>query len=205
MAEEREYQQKEYQQKEYEKIIEAVLFTMGQAVELARLAVAIEQTPEETQSVVNALMQRYASEDRGMQIIELDGMYQMCTKPEMYDALIRVATKPKKQVLSDSILETLSIIAYRQPITKAEIENIRGVSGEYAVNKLLEYGLIYEVGRLEVPGRPLLFATTEEFLRRFGVESKDDLPNLDITRETKLIKEVEEELKYNFGFEKIGE
>lgn len=197
--------EKEYNQKEYEKIIEAVLFAMGQSVELSRLAAAIEQTEENTKRIVDDLITRYIDEDRGMQIIELDGMYQMCTKPEMYDALIRVTKKPKKQVLSDSILETLSIIAYRQPITKTEIENIRGVSGEYAVNKLLEYGLIYEVGRLDVPGRPLLFATTEEFLRRFGIESKEALPNLDITRETKLIKEVEEELKYNFGFERIGE
>lgn len=197
--------EKEYNQKEYEKIIEAVLFAMGQSVELSRLAAAIEQTEENTKRIVDGLITRYTDEDRGMQIIELDGMYQMCTKPEMYDALIRVTKKPKKQVLSDSILETLSIIAYRQPITKTEIENIRGVSGEYAVNKLLEYGLIYEVGRLDVPGRPLLFATTEEFLRRFGIESKEALPNLDIARETKLIKEVEEELKYNFGFERIGE
>ena len=112
---------------------------------------------------------------RGIKIIELDGAYQMCTKPEMYEALIRVAKQPRKQVLTDVLMETLSIIAYKQPITKSEIERIRGVKSDFAVNKLVEYELVQEVGRMDTPGRPLLFGTTEEFLRRFGVESADSL------------------------------
>ena len=100
----------------------------------------------------------------------------MCTKGEMYEYLVKIAKQPKKHVLTDVLLETLSIIAYKQPITKAEIEKIRGVSCDHAVNKLVEYNLVCELGRLDAPGRPLLFGTTEEFLRSFGVHSIDELP-----------------------------
>ena len=102
----------------------------------------------------------------------------MCTKPEAYDYLIRIAKQPKKQVLTDVLLETLSIIAYKQPVTKIEIEKIRGVKSDHAVNKLVEYNLACEVGRLDAPGRPLLFGTTEEFLRRFSVQKLEDLPGI---------------------------
>lgn len=136
---------------------------------------------------------------RGTKIIELDGAYQMCTKPEMYEALIRVAKQPRKQVLTDVLMETLSIIAYKQPITKSEIERIRGVKSDFAVNKLVEYELVQEVGRMDTPGRPLLFGTTEEFLRRFGVESADSLPmvNPDVIEEFKQEAEEEVTLKSN--------
>jgi len=136
---------------------------------------------------------------RGIKIIELDGAYQMCTKPEMYEALIRVAKQPRKQVLTDVLMETLSIIAYKQPITKSEIERIRGVKSDFAVNKLVEYELVQEVGRMDTPGRPLLFGTTEEFLRRFGVESADSLPmvNPDVIEEFKQEAEEEVTLKSN--------
>lgn len=103
----------------------------------------------------------------------------MCTRSEYYENLIRVAAAPKKQVLSDVVLETLSIIAYRQPVTKMEIEKIRGVKSDHAVNRLVEYDLVYEAGRLDAPGRPALFATTEEFMRRFGVDSLGELPDVD--------------------------
>ena len=99
----------------------------------------------------------------------------MCTRAKYYENLIQVASAPKKQVLTDVVLETLSIIAYKQPITKLEIEKIRGVKSDHAVNRLIEYNLVYEVGRLDAPGRPALFATTEEFLRRFGVGSTEQL------------------------------
>jgi segregation and condensation protein B len=123
----------------------------------------------------------------------------MCTKPEMYEALIRVAKQPRKQVLTDVLMETLSIIAYKQPITKSEIERIRGVKSDFAVNKLVEYELVQEVGRMDTPGRPLLFGTTEEFLRRFGVESADSLPmvNPDVIEEFKQEAEEEVTLKSN--------
>ncbi len=128
--------------------------------------------------LIRNMMTRYEEGDRGIRIIELDGSFQLCTKPEMYEYLIKVAHVPKKHVLTDVMLETLSIIAYKQPITRLEIEKIRGVKCDHAVNKLIEYNLICEAGRLDAPGRPLLFATTEEFLRYFGIESLEELPIL---------------------------
>ena len=162
--------------KKLEATIEAILFTMGNSVELSRLAAAIEHDEETTRKLIHNMMDRYAQEGRGVRIIELEDSFQMCTAPEFYDTIIKVATQPKKQVLTDVLLETLSIVAYKQPVTRLEIEKIRGVKSDHAVNRLVEYNLICEVGRLDAPGRPLLFGTTEEFLRSFGVQSLDDLP-----------------------------
>lgn len=159
-----------------EGIIEAILFTMGDSVELSRLAAAVEQDEAVTRKIIHNLMDKYKAEDRGIQIIELEGAFQLCTKKEMYEYLVRVAKQPKKQVLTDALLETLSIVAYRQPVTKLEVEKIRGVRSDHAVNKLVEYELVCEVGRLDAPGRPILFGTTEEFLRRFSVQSLEELP-----------------------------
>ena len=135
------------------------------------------------------------AEDRGVRIIELDGAYQMCTKTEMYEYLIRVASQPKKHVLTDVLLETLSIIAYKQPVTKLEIEKIRGVKSDHAVNKLVEYNLACEVGRLDAPGRPILFGTTEEFLRRFSIQSIEDLPSMQPEQVETFKEEAEEEVQ----------
>ncbi len=157
-------------------IIEAILFTMGESVSLEKLAAVLELGKEDTKYIIQQMMSEYEKQNRGIQIIELEGAYQMCTKKQMYEYLIRIARQPKKQVLTDVLLETLSIIAYKQPVTRIEIEKIRGVSSGHAVNKLVEYNLVCEVGRLDVPGRPLLFGTTEEFLRSFGVNSIDELP-----------------------------
>lgn len=184
-----------YPEEQWEAIVEAVLFTMGQSVELKQLAVAIDQDEKTTKLVVESLKSRYEREKRGMQIIELESSYQMCTRAEYYENLIRVASTPKKQVLTEVVLETLSIIAYKQPVTKMEIEKIRGVKSDHAVNRLVEYNLVYEVGRLDAPGRPALFATTEEFLRRFGVGSTEDLPTLNPEAEEEIKSEVEEELQ----------
>lgn len=162
----------------YESAIEAILFTMGESVELDKIAAALELDKKIAKKYIENLMERYAGEEHGMQIIELEGSYQMCTKNEMYEYLIRIAKQPKKRVLTDVLLETLSIIAYKQPITKAEIEKIRGVSSDHAVSKLVEYRLVGEIGRLDAPGRPMLFGTTEEFLRSFGVHSIEELPVL---------------------------
>ena len=158
--------------------IEAILFTMGESVELSKIAKAIEQDEQTTEELLQDLMKKYESKNRGIRIIELDKSYQMCTKKEMYDYLIRVAKQPKKYTLTDVLLETMSIIAYKQPITKIEVEKIRGVKSDHAVNKLVEYGLVEEVGRLDAPGRPMLFGTTEDFLRSFGVQSIDELPTI---------------------------
>ncbi len=161
---------------ELEAIIEAILFTMGEAVELERIAMATEQDEETCRHVIRNMMDKYSRDDRGIQVIELDGAFQMCTKASMYESLVKIAHVPKKHVLTDVLLETLSIVAYRQPVTKLDIEHIRGVKSDHPVNKLLEYGLICEAGRLDAPGRPILFATTEEFLRNFGIGSLEDLP-----------------------------
>ena len=176
---------------------EAVLFTMGRAVELRELSAALETGEEEAQAAVERLREKYREEGRGLSIIELSGSFQMCTKAEYYENLIRVAKAPKKQALSDVVLETLSIIAYKQPITKIEIEQIRGVKSDHAVNRLIEYNLVYEVRRLDAPGRPALFATTEEFLRRFGVGSMEELPVIDPEQLDEFKLEVEEELQMN--------
>ena len=161
-----------------EAAVEAVLFTTGTSVETSRLAAAIQQDEQTTRRLVRNMMDKYNAKDRGICIIELEDSFQMCTKKEYYDNLIRVVSQPKKHTLTDSALETLSIIAYKQPVTRLEVEQIRGVKSDYAVNKLLEYNLITELGRLDAPGRPILFGTTEEFLRSFGLSSVEDLPEL---------------------------
>ena len=182
-------------EKEQEAIIEAVLFTMGNSVELRQLAVAIGQDQDVARRAVERLIKRYRSSKSGMEITQLEDSYQMCTKAAYYENLIRVAATPKKQVLTEVVLETLSIIAYKQPVTKMEIEKIRGVKSDHAVNRLVEYNLVYEVGRLDAPGRPALFATTEEFLRRFGVGSVQDLPDVGPEQEAEIKAQVEEELQ----------
>lgn len=167
------------ERKRLEAAIEAVLFAMGESVELNKIANAIGQDEETTRELLRHMMEKYEEEDRGIRILELEHSFQLCTKPELYECLIRVAKQPKRHVLTDILLETLSIIAYKQPVTKIEIDKIRGVKSDHAVNKLVEYNLVKEVGRLDAPGRPLLFGTTEDFLRRFSVQSLEDLPSFD--------------------------
>ena len=168
-------------QKEMDKLqaaVEAILFTMGESVEVAKIASAIGHDEETTRKLIRGMMDRYDKEDRGIRIIELEDSFQLCTKKEMYEYLTRVAKQPRRYTLTEVLLETLSIVAYKQPVTRLEIEKIRGVKSDHAVNKLVEYGLVEEKGRLEAPGRPLLFGTTEEFLRRFSLQSLDELPSV---------------------------
>lgn len=178
----------------YETIVEAILFTMGESVPLEKIASTLDLNQRETKNVIDGLMEKYKKENRGIQIVELDGAYQMCTNSDMYEYLIKIAKQPKRHVLTDVLLETLSIIAYKQPITKVEIEKIRGVSCDHAVNKLVEYNLVCELGRLDAPGRPLLFGTTEDFLRSFGVQSIDELPVLNPVQVEEFKQEAEEEM-----------
>ena len=159
-------------------VLEAILFTLGDSVEISRLAEVIEENKKVTKELLEEMKQSYRAEDKGIELIELEDAVQLCTKNEMYEYLIKIARTPRKHVLSDTMLETLSIIAYKQPVTKLDIERIRGVSCDFAVNRLLEYNLIQELGRLDAPGRPMLFGTTEQFLRSFGVKSLSDLPEL---------------------------
>ncbi len=175
--------------------VEAILFAMGESVEKEALARAIGQDVPTTQKIVQYLMDRYQGEEYGLEIIELEDAYQMCTKKQCYGYLINIAAQPKKAALTDVMMETLSIIAYKQPVTKAEIEKIRGVNCDHTVNRLVEYGLVREVGRLEAPGRPILLGTTEEFLRSFGVEGLDGLPAMDPVQVEDLKAEAEEEVQ----------
>ncbi len=182
------------EEKNYRAIIEAILFTMGESVQLDKIAEAIELDKKETHKILQEMIKEWEASDRGIAIIELDGAYQMCTKTEMYEYLIRIAKQPKRRVLTDVLLETLSIIAYKQPVTRAEIEKIRGVSCDHAVSKLVEYNLVCELGRLDAPGRPLLFGTTEEFLRSFGVNSLENLPVLNPVQLEEFKQEAEAEM-----------
>ena len=159
-------------------VLEAILFTMGDAVEVERLASVIEEDADKTKALLLELKDEYDNNDRGMTLMEIEDSFQMCTKASMYEYLVKIAKTPRKYTISDSMLETLSIVAYKQPITRAEIEKVRGVSCDHAINRLLEFGLIIELGRKDAPGRPLLFGTTEEFLRTFGVKSLEELPEL---------------------------
>lgn len=181
--------------KQIEAVIEAILFTMGDSVPVDKIADVIEHDRDTTRKIIRNMMIRYEEEDRGIRILELEDAFQLCTKQEMYEYLIRIAKQPKKHVLTDIMLETLSIIAYKQPITRLEIEKIRGVKSDHAINKLVEYDLVTEVGRLDAPGKPLLFGTTEEFLRRFSVQSVDELPSFDAEKIEDFKVEAEEEIQ----------
>jgi len=174
--------------------IESILFAMGDSVEIKKLADALEESKDEVLEQLEYLKDKYKKSDSGIEMIELEDSVQLCTKKDMYKYLIKVATTPKKYSLSDSVLETLSIIAYKQPVTKMEVERIRGVNSDHAVNKLVEYGLITELGRMDAPGRPILFGTTEEFLRSFGVKSIDDLPTFDAVKVEQFKEEAEKEI-----------
>jgi segregation and condensation protein B len=176
-------------------IIESVLFAMGDSVELSKLCHALEMSEGEVRDVIAKMNEKYKKSDRGIYIAELENSFQLCTKPELYEYLIKVAKAPRKLAMSDTLLETLSIVAYKQPVTRIEIEKIRGVSCEHAINRLMEFNLIQELGRLDAPGRPLLFGTTEEFLRTFGVKSIGDLPVINHEQMEDFKKQAEEEVQ----------
>ena len=156
--------------------LEAVLFSMGDTVSVKELSTIFEIDVKELTDILEELKQDYEDESRGIKLVKLEDSYQLCTKNEYFDVLTKLVNVPKKHNLTDTLLETLSIVAYKQPVTRQEIEAIRGVSCVHAINKLVEYNLIQEVGRLDAIGRPILFGTTEDFLRCFGVGSMDELP-----------------------------
>lgn len=174
-------------------ILEAILFTMGESVEADRLAAVIEEDKNVTRELLMEMKEEYDGKECGVTLIELEDSFQMCTKAEMYEYLIKITKTPRKYVLTDTVLETLSIIAYKQPVTRAEIEKIRGVSCDHAINRLIEFGLIAEVGRMDAPGKPLLFGTTEEFLRSFGVKSLEELPELSAVQMEEFKQQAEQE------------
>ncbi len=192
----------EYMENDLEKMegaVEAVLFAAGGAVPLQKLADALETDIKTVKELAGRLEKRYEAPSSGIRLARLENSIQLCTKPECYNTLSKVVKKQKKFQLTDTVMETLSIIAYRQPVTKTEIEKIRGVSSDHAVNKLVELGMVKEQGRLDAPGRPILFVTTEEFLRVFGISSPKMLPaptelQMELFRE-----EAEEEVQEESG------
>ena len=164
--------------KNIECALEAVLFSLGEAVEIDRLAEALEVREDEIREAFWSLQKKYADENRGLKLIEIENSVQMCSNPDYYECIKRVTQIKKQSGLSSAALETLSIIAYNQPVTKGTIEFIRGVDCTYSVTRLLERGFIDELGRAETPGRPILYGTTMEFLRCFGLKSLEELPPL---------------------------
>ena len=164
--------------KNIECALEAVLFSLGEAIEIDRLAEALEVREDEVKSAFAALQKKYQDENRGIKLIEIENSVQMCSNPDYFECIKRVTQIKKQAGLSSAALETLSIIAYNQPVTKGTIEFIRGVDCTYSVTRLLERGFIDELGRAETPGRPILYGTTMEFLRCFGLKSLEDLPPL---------------------------
>lgn len=164
---------------ELERIIEAILFAAGEPVEINRIAAATEQEPEAVEEAAKSLMDRLSFERRGIRVLRLEQSLQMCSSAEMASFVTKTLETRKPPKLSSSQLETLTIIAYYQPATKAYIEQIRGVDSSYSVGALLNKQLIEECGRLNVPGRPILYRTTADFLRTFGLSSLDELPEIE--------------------------
>jgi len=159
-------------------IIEAILFSAGRQVSIKELMLTLEMPQEDIENIIAAMQEDYKNEKRGIEIIKVNDSYQLCTKKELYDYIYPVLDKRSKPNLSNAALETLAIIAYNPKITRAEIESIRGVSADACIYKLLEYGLIEESGKSDLPGKPMTYITTNEFLRMFGYSSLNDLPEL---------------------------
>lgn len=184
------------QKTELESILESILFYVGDSVPSSKLCEICESEEITIHMAIYRLNEIYQKSNSGIEIIEVDKGYQMCTVPKNIGFIQRYKQKPIKKLLTQALLETLAIVAYSQPITKAQIEDVRGVRSEHAVSKLLEYDLIEEVGRLNVIGRPILFGTTTSFLRHFGFKTIEDLPKVKDELIERFKKEIEEEMNY---------
>ncbi len=162
--------------------IEGILFAAGEPVKTAKLAAVLEISIDAVEEAVRILKYDYDTQERGFMIIDIDEGYQICSRPEYYNYIQVILGEQRRLALSNAAMEALAIIAYRQPITRAQIEYIRGVNSDSAVNRLSERGLIEEAGRLDAPGRPVLYKTTQNFLRCFGLSTPKDLPELDFSK-----------------------
>ena len=167
------------EQTELQRAIEAILFAAGERLEISRMAAVLEADPKDVETAADALANDYAFERRGIRILKLDKGYQMVSSGEMADYVAKALETRKPPKLSGSQLETLTIIAYYQPATKAMVEQIRGVDSSYSISALMNKKLICEAGRLNVPGRPIQYATTPDFLRTFGLSSLEELPEIE--------------------------
>ena len=159
-------------------IIEAILFAAGRIIKVSELILVLEKNEEEIHTIIKSMQEDYKANNRGIEIIKIEDGYQLTTKKDLYEFIYPILDKRTKPNLSTAALETLSIIAYNPRITRAEIEAIRGVSADACVYKLLEYGLIEEAGKADLPGKPMTYKTTDEFLKMFGYSSLKDLPEL---------------------------
>lgn len=159
--------------------IEAILFAAGREVTKKELLIALEVSEEELESTINEMKDEFElDEKRGIQIIQVDDSFMLCSKPQMHKYAYNILDKRVKPKLSNASLETLAIVAYNPKITRAEIESIRGVSADGCMYKLLEYGLIGEAGKTDLPGKPMTYKVSNEFFKTFGYESNEELPEL---------------------------
>lgn len=159
-------------------IIEAILFAAGRQVTIKELMISLEMPKEDLENIIVSMQEDYKMQNRGIELIKVEDSYQLCTKKELYEYLYPILDKRSKPNLSNAALETLAIIAYNPRVTRAEIESIRGVSADACIYKLLEYGLIQESGKSDLPGKPMTYATSIKFLKMFGYTSLADLPEL---------------------------
>lgn len=173
----------DFTKKSLKSAIEALLFASGEPLSLKDLSIYLEEETEAVESVIHEMIEEYEKQERGIKLIFIKGSYQLVTKSENSNYIQKLLKKSKRQSLSQASLESLAIIAYQQPITRIDIDEIRGVKSESAIQRLIERELVKEVGRLEVPGRPILYGTTEEFLRQFGIQDLKQLPSLDFFAE----------------------
>ena len=178
---------------------EAILFTMGDAVPVADIARALNVEKDKIISALESLEAKYNQPGSGIMLQRFENSVQMCTRPEQYENLVKIASVPRKMVLTNACIETLSIIAYKQPVTRVEIEDIRGVSCGYAIDRLLEFNLIEEKGRRETIGRPILFGTTQQFLRSFGLSDLSQLPQMANDQVQEFRQEAEKEIDDRLG------
>lgn len=162
--------------------IEGILFAAGEPVKAAKLAVVLDVSVDEVNEAVKELKAEYDRDKRGFNIIEILEGYQICSRPEYYTYIQEILGEQRNQPLSNAAMEALAIIAYKQPITRGQIERIRGVNSDGCVNRLYERGLIEEAGRLDAPGKPILYVTTQTFLRCFGLKSPDELPPINFVQ-----------------------
>ncbi|MBP3337749.1 MAG: SMC-Scp complex subunit ScpB [Clostridia bacterium] len=160
-------------------IIESMLFAAGETLEISLIAEILEISEKDVRKEIEEINDFYKTNNRGFKIIEVDDSFQLCTIEENYSYIQQIAAPKRKLSLSPAAMETLSIVAYNQPVTRGSIEYIRGVNSDGPVNKLVERGLIEEGGRLDAPGRPILYVTTDEFLRSFGLSSLKSLPDIE--------------------------
>lgn len=181
------------EQSDLQRAIEAILFAAGERVEVSRMAATLQVDPADIAAAADALADQLAFDRRGIRILRLDKGYQMVSSGEMADYITKTLETRKPPKLSSSQLEALTIVAYYQPATKAMVEQIRGVDSSYSISALLNKKLIVESGRLNVPGRPILYRTTPDFLRTFGISSLEELPPIEKINFGEPIQEIIEE------------